>query len=239
MKVKKLLDLVELRLQQADLTLTVHKPDRFVLEEFLAHSINRILEMEEWSFGVKMLDPLFQTETGKRTYLLPADFPATFLRGGHDGMSYVCHISDGTSDSALYYESPEKFFSRERTSVSNTQPEHYTITTQGNRKQIHLDPPPDSNSDSHYTIWGAYRPIWDGESVNEDTDILIPNHSVVLFDVLQMVEPRPEWARGYAEGLQSLYNQEAKAKKPKMAPSYSDRKGYGNYYDTMREWSTR
>jgi hypothetical protein len=229
-KVKQILDLVENRLKVTELTLKTPIPDRLTLQLFLSHAIYQIVEKESWSWAIVYLKPALQTAEDVESYMLPRDFGENFIRGGHEGHSWTVHTSNGTVDSDLYYESPSAFFSRDKTSQPTNQPERYTILTSGGRRFMYVSPIPDGS----YTIWGAYRPIWDVDNLGEDDDIFVPNHSVLLYGTLLQIEPRQDWAMQYAASMQDLYNAEGRTMKPRLHPATSDRSGYADYFDPMR-----
>jgi len=165
---------------------------------------------EEWSFFVRHVSPIAQTSTGRRDYPLPEDFGSNFLKGSRDGSGRVCKLSDGTGENNLNYKPAPEFF--DITDFSDTTPgtpTDYTIQVEGGRKRILLDPLPDSNSDSNYTIRGAYRPTF----TNLILDSWIPEElgSYLLYATLIKLDPQSlSFNRDFAMARTGLYMVEAR-----------------------------
>lgn len=120
--------------------------------------LRMLSDAEEWPWTVVHSNPIAKTATGKRNYPLPGNFGTNFLRAADtDGGKRMCKLSDGSGEVFLDYKEPTQLLGNDFVSTSNGRPGRYTVTTVGASKEIFLDPPPDSNSDSHYTIRGAYK----------------------------------------------------------------------------------
>ncbi len=165
---------------------------------------------EEWSFFLRHVSPIAQTATGRRDYPLPDDFGSNFLKGSRDGQGRVCKISDGSGEADLNYLSASKFFdTTDFTDTTTGMPGSYTIQVEGGRKRILLEPLPDSNSGSHYTIRGAYRPTF----TDLVMDSWVPEElgSYLLYAVLIRIEPESlSFNRDYLMARTSLYMVEAR-----------------------------
>jgi len=171
---------------------------------------------EDWSFLTRHLDPAAKTFTGVRDYPLPDDFGANFVRGSDDGSRYVCKLSDGTGEQHLNYKSPAQFFDSDFEAASNGTPTDYTIQPNAAYyKAIWLDPPPDSNSSSHYTIRGLYKPTFRAMSL----DSFFPDEtgSYVLWGVLSRFDPQNlNFARDFAAANQALILEEARMRQTRL-----------------------
>lgn len=170
---------------------------------------------EEWSFFLRHVNPIAKTATGRRDYPLPEDFGTNFIKGSDDGRSHVCKILDGSGDKELLYRAPDVFFATDFESVSNGFPSHYTIQSEQGRKRIFLDPPPDSNGSSHYTIRGVYRSTF----TNLILDSWIPEEvgSYLIHGVLMKIEPtNPSFFSNFQTARSALYLDEARQRNTRL-----------------------
>ena len=198
MKIARVLDDVE-QLVQDRLTRKI-PVDRFILLDWLEQEINTLGGMADFDFLAKPLGPLIVTQTGKRGYMLPDDFPENFLRGADsEEERYVCKLNDGTTEFLLSYLTIAQFYSRQFEDEAVNKPSVYTIlTTEGGTRELQLAPPPDSNSDSNYTINGIYIPShWHLQE--EDQVPPIPGNAAVLrYALLRRVNPgNAVWQQEY------------------------------------------
>lgn len=209
MRIKELLDLAELKLARQYGLTKQRIPDRNELLILMVHEINSVIEKEQWNWAISHLRPLIQTQTGVREYLLPEDFASNFLVGAKDGFERSVFLSDGSVDSDLIFEPPATFFSRTREGASNSKPTHYTVLDRSGRKEIQLDPAPDSNSGSHYTIAGAYKIRFANDVRRLEAWCPVPNHEVILYGTLLQIQENPDWRNRQQQGMRNLYLQEA------------------------------
>ena len=204
--------------------------DRWNLLSILSQEVRLLSGKYQWDWALSALRPIIKTSTGNRDYTLPENFGFNFARGVEDtdGHQFTVTISDGNSETPLEYVDPGAFYGMNLTAESNATPTKYTLrnSTSG-RRILALSPPPDSNSDSHYTINGLYSPT---DWVFENHDILMPipggtdllEHRILA----QVFESRDtdryvihqNLARE-AEG--SLLLTQAKSKRPRLSPRMS------------------
>jgi len=151
--------------------------DRDDLLQMAERALSDLAVGGEWDWSKVWLSPMIQTVTGVKDYSLPDDFPENFVRGGQDtGQGYLCKLSDGTNESPLTHKGHEQYFSQNLTGASNGRPSNYTVRRDAGAAVLSVFPPPDSNSDSNYTILGLYVPTyWKFES----EDDLIPAGAVI------------------------------------------------------------
>ncbi len=200
MTLRQALDRISRTLDRAGGLTIPRVPDRLDLMADLRDSINDLLEMEEWTWGVTFAT-VAGTETGKEDYVLPADFRNNFLVGD-EGYGRAVKISDGTSDSDLTYESQNEYFSRNRTGVANGNPSVYTITDRSGRKVMWLWPKPDSTT---RTVFGAYRYRYLPDLERQDELIPVPSEAYVVYDVLLRQQENPDWRDRHGRALRALY----------------------------------
>ncbi len=171
---------------------------------------------EEWSFFVRNMDPITSTSTGKRDYALPEDFGSNFIRGSDDGRAHVCKLNDGSGENSLNYFSPSLFFhTADFAAATNGTPATYTIQTEQGRKRIWLDPPPDANGTTGYTIRGAYRPTF----TDLVLDSWIPEEvgSYLLYSVLMKIDPdSASFAEDFDSAKTGLYVTEARERDTRL-----------------------
>ena len=173
--------------------------------------------LESWSFLQRHINPVAKTHTGVREYPLPDDFGSNFIRGADgDGSRYLCKISNGSSENFLNYKVPSQFFGADFEAASNGTPESYTVVTDAaGYQQLMLDPPPDANSDSHYTIRGVYTPTF--SHITLDSWIPEEVSSYLVHGLLLRVQP--ENAMHQAEFLlarQAVYMEEARLRDTRL-----------------------
>ena len=241
MRAKEFLDQVEFTLRQ---TFGEIPPDmsRLRLLQITGWELTNIASQADWKWARKWLEPVISTYTGQREYKLPEDFGENFVFGGDDlGERYVCMLDDGSNDSTLEYVAPEKFFSKNRTGASNSTPSEYTITRRSDGiKILHLDPPPDSNSDSHYTINGLYVPErWEIKEEHQQLPIT-GSYDGLLYGVLARAvtgtNPRQaaDWQSFSRGKIRELKQREANAGHVQRLKVKLSRTGTGNDYTLMR-----
>ncbi len=190
----------------------------FDVYEILAKAeiVLRELAKDEWSFLTARLDPGVKTSTGLRFYPLPDNFGANFVRGADDGTQYVCKLSDGTGEQHLNYLSPAQFFDGDFTAATNGTPTDYTIQTDpAFFKQIWLDPPPDSNNSSDYTIRGLYKPTF----IDLTLDSFAPEEvsSYLLNGTMMKLDPENSiFARDFVRASNALILEEARMRNTRL-----------------------
>lgn len=157
MKMKAILDSVE---QQIPI-LKIRRVDRFMLLEWANQEL-KVLASHIGDSGLlaRQLDPVIYTETGKQKYQLPEDFGENFLRvDDTETRQFACLLDDGTNEAQLNYLGPAEFHVKHKQGESNGRPSDYTIlTSYTGERELLIGPPPNSNSDSQYTIAGSYVP---------------------------------------------------------------------------------
>ena len=203
MKVSQILDNIEQRLQN---TVTRRSPvDRIRLLDLLNQELNTTLTMMFFAPLSKRLHPIMLTEEGKSNYLLPDDFPENFIKGTNtvrDEGRFLCKLDSGTAESEMRYFSPARFFSKHREDEDNGRPTDYTVfANQDGGKEIWIAPPPDTNSESNYTLAGVYQPtVW---NLREE-DVLSPIGALAVlpYSVLRLVDgANPLWGQEYERHL--------------------------------------
>lgn len=173
MNVKEWID--EIEWEGAQMSLEV--PDRRVLLRWVSTELAVLSGKLDSDIFTMHLDPAIITRTGTRYYDLPDNFGLNFCRNGDN---WVCRLNNGSNELQLDYVSNTEFFNSDLEGESNGTPSKYTVLSKPNgRKQIALSPPPDSNSDSHYTIDGLYIPT-DWKLRDEDTVPPLPANSPIL-----------------------------------------------------------
>lgn len=178
--------------------------------------LRSLAKAEDWSFLTAQLDPGVKTFTGKRDYPLPDDFGSNFVRGSDDGTRYVCKLSDGSGEQHLNYLSPAQFFDADFEAASNGTPTDFTIQSDTSfHKRIWLDPPPDANGTTHYTIRGVYKPTF----VNLTLDSFVPEEvSLYLLNgVLMKLDPESGvFAREFKVASDALILEEARLRNTRL-----------------------
>lgn len=224
MKVQELLDQIEQDLQDP---LTRRIPhDRWRLLDWLSQELDAIVSLEEWDTFVRYLLPAIKTEIGRRTYLLPEDFPDNFVRTTDvDTAAYLCKLDDGTNEVLLGYEAPVTFLARNLRAEANGRPSTYTVVTVSDgHKELWLSPPPDATS---YAVGGAYNATnW---TIGEQDDLPLIPGPLLRYAVLRRVAPdRGDWQAEYQRHLGAMYTRAARSRQAAFAP------GQLRQYDLMR-----
>jgi hypothetical protein len=203
--------------------------DAYDLLDDLRLYLMELASLEQWSWLQVHMDPIAKTETGKRNYSLPRNFSDNFLRNASNGVDHLCLISDGTSEGFLEYEPATRFFSSDRVAASNGKPSSYTIQTNASgQKEIHLNPPPDSNSSSHYTIRGAY--VMGFKNLHMDDEIPLEASGYLLYRLLMSQDPQSrEYANAYQLARVQLYLTEARNQGTQVVPRMSGSEGSNSY----------
>ncbi len=213
MQVKEMLDDIEQQLSYRGLAI----PDRFIMLSWMSNELNEITGRYQFDWSFVHVDPVIKTVEGQRAYMLPADFPDNFVVGASEGRGdqYCCKIDDASTESLLTYQSPVQFFSKSLRSSSDSKPSHYTIMSLPNgRKEIQLDPPPDDNSDSNYTVDGLYQKA---DWKLEEMDALPPlpgNSAVLRYAVLRRCDAA--FQARYEEALAILALRAAQHRKTRL-----------------------
>jgi hypothetical protein len=112
------------------------------------------------------------TATGVRDYPLPGDFGRLMIPREDVEPGIFILTSSTASPTPMRYRDPEEWF-RVRT-TNNGQPSHFTIV--GN-DYLRVDPPPDDNGGSNYTLQGTYIKRFD---VLDDDDPILVSHPTAL-----------------------------------------------------------
>ena len=185
---------------------------------------------ESWSFFNRHANPVAKTHTGVREYPLPDDFGSNFIRGADDdGSRYLCKISNGSSENFLDYKVPAQFFGTDFEAASNSTPESFTVVADAaGYQQIWLDPPPDSNSDSHYTIRGVYSPTFSHMTL----DSWVPEEvsSYLVHGLLFRVQPdNPNHQREFILSRQALYMEEARLRETTLQSKEGEVAGHDGW----------
>ena len=216
--------------------------DRWELLDILADEVRKLSGDFQWDWAATHLNPLIQTRTGTRSYLLPKGFGLNFARGAEDrgGETFTVTLSDGSNEVPLTYNEPARFYARNLEAESNSTPSVYTIDTlPSGRRRMTLSPPPDSNSDSQYTISDLFVPT-DWYFENHDFLFPIPGNSDVLDHriLARVFEDRDEsrfliHTRGAIEGRDRLLLAQARGRRTRISPRKS-KYATGNSYTLVR-----
>ena len=118
------------------------------LEQSLFHALQQALTLADLDAFTVFDTALFTTQTGVRTYPLPVDFGR--LLNYREPRQTGVRCSDGVSSYEITQELPLDL-AQSQTST-NGRPGRFCMTAGG----MSLDPPPDSNSGSSYTIRATY-----------------------------------------------------------------------------------
>lgn len=217
---------------------TMKSPETYDVLLEIRDVVRQLRNSEEWSFFVRHVDPIVKTDTGKRTYDLPDDFPSNFIRGAEDdGSRYLCILSDGSSETFLDYKTPESFYSADFESATNQKPESYTITYDSDGKpQLSLDPPPNSNSSSHYTIRGAYRPTY--ENITLDSWVPTQAEDFIVWSACNVLQPQ-RWNMELQASRNALYLTEARSRQSQLVPRFSNYPNVNDYNEDFMETPNR
>lgn len=227
MTYKELIHVVRRRLRNP---VTKQSPDD---DEFDFLELARVLLSDisdEFSWRRVHLDPIVKTYTGQSEYPLPRDFGSNFVRGsGFDGRERVCKLNDGSVETFLSYEVPEKLFGNDWEVVANSKPTSYTVmTNESGYKFIKIFPPPNSNSDSHYEIRGMYRP--DYSKVELSQNIPAEARNYLTFALLALLEERSQvWLPMRDKAWRDIYMIEARNRKSQFVPRLGKNVGYSEY----------
>lgn len=194
-----------------------------------AEIVLRGLAKEDWSFLTQHINPAIKTHTGVRNYPLPDNFGDNFVRGSDDGSRFVCKLSDGTGEQHLNYQSPAQFFDADFEGASNGVPADYTVQSDAAfYKEIWLDPPPDSNSSTHYTVRGLYKPTF----VNLNLDSFVPEEisSYLLFGVLMRLDKEnPLFIRDFTIAKDALVLEEARLRQTRLVAQQGELPGHDGW----------
>lgn len=188
------------------------------IQEMLAESLSDLSSMEDFDFLKLSLDPLIQTEPGVRSYELPENFPANFIKTTDpEWGEYVFSVKldDGNHASPMRFERVDQFHLRDLSTEQDSRPSAYTIEhTPAGGRQITLAPPPDTTT---YTVSGVYVPN-EWRLDEEDQMPFVPNNFAVLrYDVLrQMDRESVFYDREYNKAVRSLMYSQAKNSPSRM-----------------------
>src|SRR5687768_9858056 len=98
-------------------------PSRPRVIKMLSAELAEILGKGTWNWAMQHISPAIATQTGKRNYLLPSNFPDNFAHAaGEYADGYCCMLGNGTNESQLTYAAPELYFSRNLMGTSNGTP---------------------------------------------------------------------------------------------------------------------
>ena len=192
--------------------------------------LRMLSDAEEWPWTVVHSNPIAKTYTGKRNYPLPKDFGTNFLRAADiDGGKHMCKLSDGSGEVFLDYKEPTQLLGADFEAATNGKPGRYTITTTpGGKKEILLDPPPDSNSDSHYTVRGAYKMAFRELSLDD----FIPEEvvSYLMWSRLMEIVPGNQYYQAmFISARQNLYLTVARDIPSQIIPAMGENSGEDGY----------
>lgn len=179
MKIRQFLDRIDD--ESRDSITRIVPVDRWQQLDIFGREVQKLTSEFPWDWAAVYLAPLVITEVGKRNYQLPENFGMNFARGSDQGGNdFTVTLSDGSNESTLEYREPGRFYSRNLESESNGRPTIYTIGNNlAGRREIILAAPPDTNSDSQYTVNGLYVPT-DWTFDNQDIVYPIPGNSAIL-----------------------------------------------------------
>jgi hypothetical protein len=210
-------------------TQQVQRVDAYELLDDLRMYLVGLASLEDWSWLQVHANPIAKTETGLRTYALPRSFPDNFLRNASNGLDHLCKLSDGTSEGFLAFEPAAAFFSSDFESVSNGKPSSYTIqTNSAGHKQIVLNPPPDNNSGSHYTIRGVYKMSF--KDLKMDDQIPYEPTDILQYRLLMSYDPQNrQYSNFYELARIQLYLTESRNSGSQVIPQMSAVSGVNDY----------
>ena len=210
-------------------TQQVQQVDAYELLDDLRMVLIELASLEDWSWLHVRMDPIAKTETGKRNYALPRNFPDNFLRNASNGLDHLCLISDSSSEGFLGYQPATRFFASDRVAASNGKPSTYTIRTNAaGRKEIALDPPPDSNSGSHYTIRGVYTMGF--KDLKLDDEVPIEPTEYLRYRLLLIYDPENrQYGNSFELARVQLYLREARNDTSQMVPQMGRSAGVNDY----------
>lgn len=149
------------------------------------------------------------TTVGDRDYALPEDFGRLFQPEDRDEHGIFLH--DGTHMHRLTYRKPDEWLRLLASSVNR--PSYFTISG----RTIQLDPAPNTNTDSNYTLRGAYiRAIQD---IDLDATLPIPLRTAEEGTLAQMAadfaSPSATLLTAKSSNLESgLVNQQRRTRQP-------------------------
>lgn len=118
------------------------------IEQCLFHALQQALTLADLDAFTVFDMPLFTTQTGVRTYALPSDFGR--LLHLREPRQTGMRVNDGTSEFDMVTEPILDLLQAK--SSTNGRPYRFVFTSAG----MTIDPPPDSNAGSNYTIRGTY-----------------------------------------------------------------------------------
>ncbi len=191
MKVSFVLDLVEQALLRE--TGKVLAPEREILLDWCNKEISRLIaELGDPDWAQVWLQPALAVVASQRSYALPEDFGANFVRwGGDEGTDHLCKLSDGTKEQPLLFKSPPQFYSNDMTSTNTGVPECYTITTlPGGRRQLSLHPLP--STAATWTINGLYVPTEYALTEEDELPPFPANCTVLVSCLLRTIYSTPQ-----------------------------------------------
>lgn len=208
-----------------------------VLEEVRLKLREIIAQEDEWHFTKRHLNPFTKTYTGERYYDLPKDFLSFAGSADDDGSRPMVKLSDGSSEAFLNYVTPSQLFGSDFDAATNGKPDSFTVLTdETGHQQLVLDPPPDSNSDSHYALRVIYtRSFFDLDLDSNLPDEVCPYLEAVVeadFDVESISAQRRA-----SQCRADFYLSEAKKLTSRLIPRMSDTPGMNEYQGTY--WSSR
>lgn len=211
MKVRKILDDIE-QTPAYQLMPKEVRPDRRMLLQWMSSELNDLSsKTPNFDFWLVQLEPAIRTQSGKRDYDLPDDFPFNFVRLSTD--KWACNIDDGYNETNLPYVPLKDFYDLNLTAESNGKPSCYTIKTKPDgRRLLVLSPPPDTNNSTYtyYEIDGLYcKNDWD----LKDEDILPPipgQFAILKYAVLRRIST--DFEQKYIEAYAVLMNEMARSR---------------------------
>lgn len=204
----------------------------------LNSKLQEIAEMGEFECFNVRLNPAVKTRTGVRNYELSDDFPGNFIRGsGEEGERRMVKLSNGTNEWHLEFESEAKFFARDVTAETNARPTAYTIRANAaGGRELWLAPPPDANSDSHYTISGIYRPVSFRFMDGSDQLPPLPAWNLLIYGLASELRPdRADFAQMAEQGRRELLVRAAQGQDHRWTPQLAEFGGR-NEYDQTRDY---
>lgn len=179
MKIRQFLDRIDD--ESRDPITRIVPVDRWQQLDIFGREVQKLTSEFPWDWAAVYLDPIIITQVGKRNYQLPENFGMNFARGSDQGGNdFTVTLNDGSNESTLEYREPGRFYARNLTAESNSRPTVYTIGNNiAGRREVLLAPPPDTNSDSQYTLNGLYVPT-DWTFDNQDILYPVPGNSAIL-----------------------------------------------------------
>lgn len=122
-------------------------------------------------------DHMGLTSAGERNYPLPSDFGRLLAPKDENESGIYILVTANNTPTPLCYRDPEDWF-RHRVTTNST-PAFFTIT---HNDTLQLDPPPDTNGGSNYTLQGVY--VRRVDALDDDETLLVSHPTALIAGTL-------------------------------------------------------